>query len=159
MASAAFQNAELSTSFLVDVPEVVPPATDHAKTEFPEADAWTERVVEVNGRRFQVRVPGNASNDHTVAPARPKRANRQRNSAIAAGGPKFASPIQGSVLRIHKSVGDMVSTGDPVMVVEAMKMENELRAQRDGVLSEIPVSVGASVKVGDHLFTVDTAEQ
>ena len=77
---------------------------------------------------------------------------------ITAGGPKFASPIQGSVLRIHKGVGDVVATGDPVMVVEAMKMENELRAQRDGVLIEIPVSIGASVKVGDHLFTVDTPE-
>jgi biotin carboxyl carrier protein len=104
-------------------------------------------------------VPGNLPNNHAVTPVRPKRANRQRNSAIAAGGPKFASPIQGSVLRIHKSVGDAVATGDPVMVVEAMKMENELRAQRDGVLSEISVSVGASVKVGDHLFTVDIAEQ
>ncbi len=159
MASAAFQNAELSTSFLVDVPGVIPPPADHDKAELPEADAWTERVVEVNGRRFQVRVPGIVPNNHAVTPVRPNRANRQRNSAIAAGGPKFASPIQGSVLRIHKSVGDAVATGDPVMVVEAMKMENELRAQRDGVLSEISVSVGASVKVGDHLFTVDIAEQ
>jgi biotin carboxyl carrier protein len=39
-----------------------------------------------------------------------------------------------------------------------MKMENELRAQRDGVLTEIPVSIGASVKVGDHLFTIDNPE-
>jgi len=113
----------------------------------------------VNGRRFQVRVPGFVPNEAAATPVRPMRANRQRNNSIAAGGPKFASPIQGSVLRIHKAVGEVVMTGDPVMVVEAMKMENELRAQRDGVLTEIPVSVGASVKVGDHLFTVDTSEQ
>ena len=62
------------------------------------------------------------------------------------------------MLRIHREVGDAVAIGDAVMVVEAMKMENELRAQREGVLIEIPVSIGASVKVGDHLFTVETPE-
>ena len=56
------------------------------------------------------------------ATARLKRASRQPNMTIAAGGPKFASPIAGSVLRIHKGVGDAVAIGDPVMVVEAMKL-------------------------------------
>jgi len=59
------------------------------------------------------------------------------------------------VLRISRSVGDVVAEGDPVMVVEAMKMENELRAPRDGVVTQLKVAVGASVKVGDHLFTIE----
>ncbi len=158
MASSAFQDARLSTSFLMDVAEVIPPPADHDKVEIPDSDAWTERTIEVNGRRFHVRVPGSPGPGTVHATARPKRASRQPSMTITAGGPKFASPIQGSVLRIHKGVGDVVAIGDPVMVVEAMKMENELRAQRDGVLIEIPVSIGASVKVGDHLFTVDTPE-
>jgi len=158
MASEAFQEARLSTSFLTDVAEVIPPPADRAKAELPEPDAWTERTIEVNGRRFRVRVPGNPGPGAVHATARPRRASRQRNATIAAGGPKFASPIQGSVLRIHREVGDAVAIGDAVMVVEAMKMENELRAQREGVLIEIPVSIGASVKVGDHLFTVETPE-
>jgi biotin carboxyl carrier protein len=98
------------------------------------------------------------SNGEVKVAARPKRASRTRSANGPTGGPRFASPIQGSVLRVHKAVGDVVSAGDPVMVVEAMKMENELRAQRDGVLTEIPVSIGASVKVGDHLFTIDNPE-
>ena len=159
MASSAFQDARLSTSFLMDIAEVIPPPADHDKVEIPDSDAWTERTIEVNGRRFHVRVPGSPGPGTVHATARPKRASRQPSMTITAGGPKFASPIQGSVLRIHKGVGDVVAIGDPVMVVEAMKMENELRAQRDGVLIEIPVSIGASVKVGDHLFTVDTPEE
>jgi acetyl-CoA/propionyl-CoA carboxylase biotin carboxyl carrier protein len=157
MASAAFQCAELSTSFLVDVADVIPPAVS-SQPELPEAEPWSERVIEVNGRRFQVRVPGSMSNGEVKVAARPKRASRTRSANGPTGGPRFASPIQGSVLRVHKAVGDVVSAGDPVMVVEAMKMENELRAQRDGVLTEIPVSIGASVKVGDHLFTIDNPE-
>ncbi|HET7056599.1 MAG TPA: biotin carboxylase N-terminal domain-containing protein [Thermomicrobiales bacterium] len=157
MASDAFQRAVLSTSFLVDVADVVP-APVSAQPELPETEPWSERVIEVNGRRFQVRVPGAAPNGTAKASARPKRTARPRSTNGPVGGPRFASPIQGSVLRVHKAVGDAVAAGDPVMVVEAMKMENELRAQRDGVVTEIPVSVGASVKVGDHLFTIDNSE-
>ena len=70
-------------------------------------------------------------------------------------GPRFVSPIQGSVLRIDRVVGDRVAVGDSILVVEAMKMENDLRAQRAGIVTEVAVDVGASVRVGDHLFTIE----
>jgi biotin carboxyl carrier protein len=58
------------------------------------------------------------------------------------------------VLRIERTVGDVLAQGDPVMVLEAMKMENEITAHRAGSISEIVPAVGASVRVGDHLFTI-----
>jgi acetyl-CoA/propionyl-CoA carboxylase biotin carboxyl carrier protein len=155
MASDAFLAADLSTSFLIDHPDVIPPAALINPDQAGESH-WSEQVIEVNGRRFQVRVPARSANG-----ARPDASSRRRErirhpARGKANGPEFVSPIQGSVLRVLKSVGDPVSAGDPILVVEAMKMENELRAQCDGYLTALDVAVGASVKVGDHLFTIDS---
>jgi acetyl-CoA/propionyl-CoA carboxylase biotin carboxyl carrier protein len=154
LASADFQNAALSTSFLADHEDVIPAAANLGTMDAAVDTEWVERVVEVNGRRFQVRLADDLTRTTERAASRPKRKSRPRGNHGTGGGPNFLSPIQGSVLRISKTVGDAVVAGDPIMVVEAMKMENELRAQRDGVISELPVAVGASVKVGDHLFSI-----
>jgi biotin carboxyl carrier protein len=79
--------------------------------------------------------------------------------AGSGGSERLVAPMPGKIVRVLVKTGEAVRARQPMVVIEAMKMENELRAQRDGVLTEIPVSVGASVKVGDHLFTVDIAEQ
>ena len=154
LASTAYRDEAFSTSFLVDHEELIPPAVGGSGIETHGETSWIERIVEVNGRRFQVRIPDIAANEPGKAHARPKRGSRPRGNHGAGGGPTFASPIQGAVLRISKAVGDVVAEGDTVMVVEAMKMENELRAPRDGVITQLAVEVGANVKVGDHLFTI-----
>jgi acetyl-CoA/propionyl-CoA carboxylase biotin carboxyl carrier protein len=154
MASAAFHSANLSTSFLIDHPEVVPPPAP-VETQDASDNQWSEQIIEVNGRRFQVRVPAVPKNGVRPDPGARRRDRIRHPARGAASGPEFASPIQGSVLRLLKSVGDAVRAGDPILVVEAMKMENELRAQRDGQVTALAVQIGASVKVGDHLFTID----
>ena len=141
MSSAAFQRAELSTSFLIDHQELIPaPAAD-----LPEHDTgareWQEQTVEVNGRCFSVRVPAAASRKGAPAPRRTPRKPSSPGSS-ANGTPTFTSPLQGSVLRISRNIGDVVSVGDPVRVLEAMKMENEIAAHRSGRLSEIVPAVG-----------------
>jgi acetyl-CoA/propionyl-CoA carboxylase biotin carboxyl carrier protein len=157
ISSAHFQAGDLSTSFLVDHPEVIPPGATPGDREDEPETAWTERVLEVNGRRFQVRLPAGSLNSASAGAGRSRSRVRKRH-AHGPSGPRFASPIQGAVLRVFKAVGDEIAAGDPIMVVEAMKMENELRAQRAGRLTELAVDVGSSVKVGDHLFTIDNSQ-
>lgn len=154
LASTAFRDAALSTSFLIENPAVVPAPVGESGSQIEPESEWIEHVVEINGRRFQVRVAGNSAQGVLTPAQRPKRTRQSTGRRANSGGPTFLSPIQGSVLRVMKATGDAVVAGDPVIVVEAMKMENELRAPCDGIIGELAVAIGESVKVGDHLFTI-----
>jgi acetyl-CoA/propionyl-CoA carboxylase biotin carboxyl carrier protein len=66
----------------------------------------------------------------------------------AAGRDAVVSPMQGTVLTVAVAEGESVVAGQILCIVEAMKMENEVHAQRDGVVSELTVSPGASVATG-----------
>lgn len=68
----------------------------------------------------------------------------KRVAASAAGSLK--APMPGRILAVHASVGDTVAAGQRVAVLEAMKMENELRAPVDGVVASVPVQPGQSVE-------------
>ena len=59
--------------------------------------------------------------------------------------------MPGKVIRINKHVGDAVASGDEVLVLEAMKMENEIMCPRDGVVASVNISKGASVESGTLL--------
>jgi biotin carboxyl carrier protein len=65
------------------------------------------------------------------------------------------APMPGRVVRVLVAVGDHVTAKQPVVVVEAMKMENELRTPRDGVVKEVHVTPGAAVESGAVLIVVD----
>ena len=64
------------------------------------------------------------------------------------------APMPGRVVRVLVAVGDRVNAGQPVVVVEAMKMENELRTPRDGTVTQIAVAPGAAVEAGAVLLVV-----
>ena len=66
------------------------------------------------------------------------------------------APMPGMILKFKKQKGDMVNHGDAVMILEAMKMENEIRSVRDGIIKEIFVKEGAAVEKGTLLFSVET---
>ncbi|MEX2583027.1 MAG: acetyl-CoA carboxylase biotin carboxyl carrier protein subunit [Gemmatimonadota bacterium] len=66
-----------------------------------------------------------------------------------------AAPMPGLVVRINVEVGDVVSAGQGVVVIEAMKMENELKAPADGTVSRIEVTAGAAVEKGAILVTLE----
>ncbi|MES1256507.1 MAG: acetyl-CoA carboxylase biotin carboxyl carrier protein subunit, partial [Acidobacteriota bacterium] len=68
--------------------------------------------------------------------------------AVQAGAGQVAAPMPGRVVRLLVEVGDVVQAGQPVAIVEAMKMENELRAGRDGTVAAVRTSVGATVEAG-----------
>ncbi|WP_062011830.1 acetyl/propionyl/methylcrotonyl-CoA carboxylase subunit alpha [Aureimonas sp. AU4] len=80
-----------------------------------------------------------------------------RDGGADAGGDAIHSPMPGLVTRLLASAGDTVAAGDPVLVVEAMKMEHTLRAPRDGRIAEVRVGEGARVDDGDVLVLLEPA--
>jgi len=64
------------------------------------------------------------------------------------------SPMQGTVLAVKVADGEEVSTGQVLCIVEAMKMENEITAHRDGVVSALAVSEGQAVRQGDLICVI-----
>ncbi|HGS4562124.1 TPA: sodium-extruding oxaloacetate decarboxylase subunit alpha [Vibrio cholerae] len=72
----------------------------------------------------------------------------------AAEGENLAAPLSGNIWKIHASAGDEVAEGDVLLILEAMKMETEIRAPRAGVISVIEVNEGDAVQVGDALLVL-----
>src|SRR5262249_17649400 len=111
------------------------------------------RTVEVDGRRFHVRV---------LEPEQPwvelARRRRERVRAGGAGGTgAVVSPMQGTVLAVRVADGEVVEAGQVLCIVEAMKMENEVRAPRDGTIADLSVAPGQAVTLGE-LICVISAE-
>jgi acetyl-CoA/propionyl-CoA carboxylase, biotin carboxylase, biotin carboxyl carrier protein len=120
----------------------------------PPAPAIARRIeVELDGRRHEVRVL-----EPVVAELAAERARRSERRArgrhAGAGGDAIASPMQGTVLRVEVSEGDPVESGKVLVIVEAMKMENEIAADRPGVVSDLRVAPGDAVRSGQVLLSV-----
>ena len=93
-----------------------------------------------------------------AAPAAPAPAAAPAAPAPAAGGAgsvKVSSPMPGKILAVKANVGDSVKKGQVILILEAMKMENEVVAPEDGTIASIDVTVGASVESGDTLATLN----
>ncbi len=103
--------------------------------------------VNVNGTSYEIEIE---LMSETEAASTPKAA-----PAPAAGeGEKVTSPMPGNILDVKVNVGDTVKKGQVLMVLEAMKMENEIMAGADGKITSIAVTKGASVQTGDMLCTI-----
>jgi biotin carboxyl carrier protein len=84
-----------------------------------------------------------------------RRWGRKEDSAGAGSGPqRLTAPMPGKVVRVLVKAGDQVTPRQPVVVVEAMKMENELRASRGGTVAEVLVHEGTSVDAGALLLVI-----
>ena len=79
---------------------------------------------------------------------------RQGGGAAGSGPLRIVAPMPGKVVRVLVKAGDAVRARQPVVVVEAMKMENELRADRDGTVAEIHTREGMSVEAGALLVVI-----
>ena len=115
--------------------------------------------VEVNGKRFSVKVwvpdmPMAVASGGAAAAPRPKRASAASGGA-AAGSGKVTVPMQGTIVKILVAVGQAVAAGQPVCVLEAMKMENNIAADKSGTVAEVKVSVGQSVGSGDVVVVIE----
>src|SRR5690606_31384140 len=118
--------------------------------------------VEVNGRRFGVTVWIPESQAAAAAPAAagtraaPPRARRSGGGASArAGSGSVTVPMQGTIVKLLVAEGDEVDVGQSVCVLEAMKMENNITAEKAGTVKEIKVQAGQSVGSGDVVMVID----
>lgn len=76
-------------------------------------------------------------------------------AAVPAGNDAMTSPMPGTILKILVNVGDEVKENQPLLILEAMKMENEVVATGNGKVTGIHVSLGQVVNAGDALITID----
>jgi acetyl-CoA/propionyl-CoA carboxylase biotin carboxyl carrier protein len=116
-----------------------------------------EVEVEVNGKLFRVKVYADevetrARSGNAKAPPARRRRERERGAAVAEG--TLVAPMQGTILKVFVEEGQEISADDPVCVLEAMKMESEIRAKRAGVISEVLVEAGQTVRSGDPLIVL-----
>ncbi len=123
-----------------------------------------ELDVEVDGRRFNVALwtadtdptdPAESAGDRTTRALSGSVPRRKRGLPSAGSGTgEVTVPMQGTIVKILAEVGDTVEAGDPIVVLEAMKMENNIVADRAGKISEIRVTVGDSVGGGDTVAVI-----
>ncbi|MGH2957162.1 MAG: acetyl-CoA carboxylase biotin carboxyl carrier protein subunit, partial [Solirubrobacterales bacterium] len=85
----------------------------------------------------------------------PKREGGGGGTATSAASEDLVSPLQGTVLKVAVEEGAQVAEGDLICVIEAMKMENEINAHREGKVSQLPISEGASIGSGDLLARIE----
>jgi acetyl-CoA/propionyl-CoA carboxylase biotin carboxyl carrier protein len=77
------------------------------------------------------------------------------SSSASGGDGKISVPMQGTIVKIQANVGDNVQAGDILVVLEAMKMENNIASDVDGTITEITVSEGDSVGAGDVVIIIE----
>ena len=126
------------------------PGTEPAAPAAPAVTTSTTTgvySVRVNGKEFTVEVAeGGQLANVSAAPARPV--------APAGSGDAVKAVLAGNIFKVHVAPGVSVSKGDPLLVVEAMKMETAVVAPRSGTVTDVFVSEGDSVKVGDSLVAI-----
>ncbi len=135
-----------------------PPATETGDGDEPEAKVRRDVDIEVNGKRFSVSmwVPESAM-AATAAPSarRPKRRSSGGGATGGSGSGQVAVPMQGTVVKVLVDVGQEVEAGQTVIVLEAMKMENNVAAEKSGTVKEVRVKPGQSVSGGDVVVVID----
>jgi acetyl-CoA/propionyl-CoA carboxylase biotin carboxyl carrier protein len=111
-------------------------------------------TVEVNGKRFAVKMWVPESAGVAAAPA----ARRKRSAATGGGGAHASGdvtvPMQGTIVKVLVEVGQAVAAGEGIVVLEAMKMENQITAEKAGTIAEIKVAVGDKVGGGDVVAVI-----
>jgi len=119
-------------------------------------------TITVNGNVYEVTVEEGASTGAPAAapktmPSAPKAAPAPKAAAPsgAAGSVVVTSPMPGKILAVKVQAGQAVKKGDVLMVLEAMKMENDIVAPQDGTVASVNVSVGDSVEPGATLATMN----
>jgi acetyl-CoA/propionyl-CoA carboxylase biotin carboxyl carrier protein len=114
-------------------------------------------TAEVNGRRVTVALWVPEDED---LPARPQstalKPRRQHHSGVlGSGSGKVTVPMQGTIVKVNVTVGQAVEAGDTVVILEAMKMENSVNAEKTGVVKSVNVATGASVSAGDVVVEIE----
>ena len=156
--STNWVETRLDLSGIAAAPPAVPAHSSPGETE-PRVRRDVD--VEVNGRRYNVSlwVPEQApAAAPSPARARPRAAGGRASSGASAGGAAGAGtvtvPMQGTIVKVLVSEGDVVEVGQPITVLEAMKMENNITSEIAGRVAEVRVKPGDSVGAGDIVVVI-----
>ncbi len=159
LASEDFVNGTHSTKWVettLDFSSL--PTPTPAAVSIGEGRVRKDVTAEVNGRRVTVAlwVP-DGSDD---LPARPQstalKPRRQHHSGVVGSGSgKVLVPMQGTIVKVNVVVGQHVEAGDTVVILEAMKMENAVNAEKAGVIKSVNVVTGAQVGAGDVVVEIE----
>lgn len=124
----------------------------------PEPNVW---LFKLNGKIFECHVGENGivnigNHEISVKLIDPKRLRGSGNSdSVAEGIAEIRTAMPGKIVKVLVEIGNQVSAGDGVIIVEAMKMQNEMKAPKDGIVKEIRFSAGETVNAGDILLVVE----
>ena len=123
-----------------------------------------EATLEVNGKKYVVGLKDlgkelNLGSVHEVltplATSDPIQSAPKANTPSTGGSGEVLSPLPGLILNVMVNVGDKVTNGQNIMVMEAMKMENDIAATKDGVIKSINVKNGDNISEGDILAIIE----
>ena len=129
----------------------------------------TKYRIKLNGKVYEMEVellgengaaqPVKAATASVVVPATVRETPEPQKVAATASpagkGGAVTSPLQGTIIKLNAVNGDAVKAGQTILVLEAMKMQNDIVAPKEGTLSGLSVSVGENVKSGQILFVVE----
>jgi acetyl-CoA/propionyl-CoA carboxylase, biotin carboxylase, biotin carboxyl carrier protein len=143
----------IETDFSADLePQEADPAEEPAARE--------RVIIEVGGKRVEVVVPaaltmaGPAPADRQTGEKR-RGGRRSKQAAAGGGGDELVTPMQGTIVKLIAADGQQVSSGDPIVVLEAMKMEQPLTAHKDGTVAGLSVEVGQTVTSGTVICRIE----
>ena len=112
--------------------------------------------IDVNGSIYQVELAEEVKTTKTPKLVRSKPVQtKEEKPKPASGLSKVVAPLPGSIFKLLVKEGDAVKKGQPILILEAMKMENNILAEKEGVVNKVLVSEGASVLQGDILVEIE----
>ena len=157
-----FAAVEHSTKWVeetLDLSGIAPPARPEAPGDDEDAVPLVKRstTVEVNGKRFDVEmwVPEQTVVAVGAAPAKKQKRGPSAGGGAGAGSGSIEAPMQGTIVKVLVEVGQAVESGTGIVVLEAMKMENQINADKAGTVKEIRVAAGDTVGGGDVLAIIE----
>ena len=112
-------------------------------------------VITVNGTAYDVTVEESGGSAAPAAAPKAAAAPAPKKAAAPAGGTPINAPMRGTIVEVKVKVGDKVTNGTVVAVLEAMKMENDIVCDKDGTVAAVLVNKGDAIETGAAVITIN----